>query len=255
MIRAFFVAYGLASYATFLGIYAWLALFVGDWLLPRTIDRPAGGNIAAALAVDLLLLGAFAAQHSIMARPAFKVAWTRIVPHPIERSTYMFASSFVLALLIWFWQPIPAVIWNVQHPVGWWLLVALFIAGWLLVPGVSLMISHFDLFGLRQVWLHFTGRDYEPLPFRTPLAYAFVRHPLYIAWMLAFWATPTMTAGHLLFAVAMTGYMLAAAVVEERDLVHYFGEHYLDYRRRVPMFIPGLKWGNRLEQRRETARP
>jgi protein-S-isoprenylcysteine O-methyltransferase Ste14 len=142
----------------------------------------------------------------------------------------------------------PLVIWQVEHPAAWWLLTGLFAAGWLLVPAVSLMINHFDLFGTRHVWLHFQGRDYEPLPFQTPLAYRFVRHPLYIGWALAFWATPTMTLGHLLLASLLTLYMVAASKVEERDLVAHFGEHYENYRRRVPAFVPALRFDSAASQ-------
>ena len=242
MKRILFFAYGVLCHLLFLVIYAWLACFLGNLLVPSTIDGPAaGGSTAAAIVVDLLLLAAFALQHSAMARPAFKRLWTRLVPEPIERSTYVLISCLVTALLIWQWRPIPLVVWSVQQPVGWWILSALFAVGVLAVPGVSLMINHFDLFGTRQVWLYLRGKEYTPLPFRTPLAYSWVRHPLYVAWALSFWATPTMTAGHLLFAAVLTGYMAAAALVEERDLVAFYGQKYLEYRRRVPMFVPLLK--------------
>ena len=184
-----------------------------------------------------------------MARPAFKAVWTRLVPTPIERSTYMLASSLVLFALMGFWRPIDIVVWKLTQPVGWWVATALFATGWLLVPLVSLAISHFDLFGVRQVWLYFTGQPYTPLPFRTPLPYNFVRHPLYIGWAIAFWATPTMTLGHLLFASGLTAYMGLAALVEERDLVNHFGLQYEEYRRRVPMFLPRLTAGSTSERK------
>ena len=198
------------------------------------------GSVSAAVAIDLILLALFAVQHSVMARPAFKRIWTRIVPHPIERSTYVLASNLVTVLLMWQWRGIDTVLWDVRQPVFRAAAWALFAIGWLLVPLVTLLIDHFDLFGTRQVWLHLQGRQYEPLPFRVPVLYKQVRHPLYIGWTIAFWATPTMTAGHLLFAVVLTGYMALAACIEERDLVSHFGEQYENYRRRVPMFVPRL---------------
>jgi protein-S-isoprenylcysteine O-methyltransferase Ste14 len=188
--------------------------------------------------INVLLALLFAAQHSIMARPAFKRVWTRIVPEPIERSTYVFVSCVVTGLLMWQWRGIDAVVWDVRQPVLRGLLWGSFAFGWLLVPAVSLMINHFDLFGTRQVWLYLRGRTYQPLPFRVPLLYKHVRHPLYIGWATAFWATPTMTAGHLLFTATLTIYMGLAARVEERDLVRFFGRQYEEYRRRVPMFVP-----------------
>jgi methanethiol S-methyltransferase len=240
MIRTLYLAYGVACYLMFLATYAWFAGFVGNFLVPKSIDSGAAPSLPAAAAIDFALLALFGLQHSVMARPAFKRVWTRFVPEPIERSTYLLFSNLALIVLMWFWQPINAVIWNVEHPVGWWLLTALFALGWLSVPTVSLMINHFDLFGLRQAWLYWKGEPYTPLPFRTPLAYGWVRHPLYVAWALAFWATPTMTLGHLLFAGALTGYMVLASKIEERDLVAYFGRQYEDYRRRVPAFVPKL---------------
>lgn len=241
MKRWLFFLYGVGSHLLFLGVFAYMAAFVGSFLLPRTIDTTVEGTTAAAIVINLLLLFVFAAQHSIMARPAFKQVWTRIVPKPIERSTYVFVSCLVTVLLMWQWRGMSTVVWDVQQPAIRAALWGLFVAGWLMVPVVSLMINHFDLFGTRQVWLYLKGRDYEPLSFRLPLAYKYVRHPLYLGWGIAFWATPTMTVGHLLFAAVMTGYMGLAAIIEERDLVKYFGDQYEDYRRRVPMFIPRLR--------------
>ena len=176
-----------------------------------------------------------------MARPAFKQVWTRWVPKPIERSTYVLLSCVALGLLVWLWQPLNFVLWDVQQPVARTLLWTLFVFGWLMVPTVSLMINHFDLFGLRQVWLHWQGQAYQHLPFRTPYLYAHVRHPLYVGWAIAFWATPTMTVGHLLFAGYCTAYMALAALIEERDLIAHFGHVYQDYARRVPRYFPRLK--------------
>lgn len=251
MQRIVFFLYGVFCHVLFLVTYALLAAFVGNLVLPHTIDGPAtGGSIGLDIVIDVALVLAFAVQHSVMARPAFKRVWTRVIPKPIERSTYVLAANLVTLLLIWQWQPIPIVLWQVTHPVGWWVCTAGFMLGWLSVPAVSLMINHFDLFGTRQVWLHLQGKEYTPLPFRTPLAYAWVRHPLYVAWALAFWATPVMTVGHLIFAGMLTVYMGLAALVEERDLIAHFGEAYRDYRRRVPMFVPALN-GSALRAERE----
>jgi protein-S-isoprenylcysteine O-methyltransferase Ste14 len=240
MKRWAFLLYGIFNHVFFLAVFAYMAAFVGAFsFAPKTIDTVVGATpVAAAVLINLGLMALFAVQHSVMARPAFKTHWTRLVPRPIERSTYVLLSNLVVILLMWQWRGIDAVVWDFQNPVVRGVLWALFAAGWLLIPLVSLMINHFDLFGTRQVWLHFQGRDYEPLPFRTPLLYSRIRHPLYVGWMTAFWVTPTMTAGHFLFASVLTGYMIAAAVVEERDLVAHFGDKYVDYRRRVPMFIP-----------------
>jgi protein-S-isoprenylcysteine O-methyltransferase Ste14 len=211
-----------------------------DYLVPITINTTREGSVTSAVVVNLLLLTLFAGQHSIMARPAFKRVWTKLIPKPIERSTYVLVSCLVTILLMWQWRGIDTVVWEIQAPALRTAMWALFAIGWLMVPTVSLMIDHFDLFGTRQVWLYFTGRENKPLDFRTPLAYGVVRHPLYVAWGAAFWFIPTMTVGHLLFAGVMTVYMGLAAIIEERDLVAHFGDEYKDYRRNVPMFIPSL---------------
>src|SRR5262249_26559672 len=237
MRRWCFFVYGVFCHLLFLATFAYMAGFVGNLLVPKSIDSaPADG--LGAVGVDLLLIGLFGLQHSIMSRPWFKRHWTRLVPQPIERSTYCLLSCVVAFFLMWQWRGLDGVIWDVQHPVGRWLLWGLFAAGWLLIPTVSLMINHFDLFGTRQVWLYLRGRPYPSLPFRTPLLYGRMRHPLYVGWALAFWATPTMTLGHLLFAGTLTLYMAVAALIEERDLVGHFGDTYRAYQRRVPMFIP-----------------
>jgi len=241
MKRWLFFTYGVTCHLLFLGTFAYMAGFVGNFLVPKTIDSAVPGPVSTAIVINLQLLLLFAAQHSIMARPAFKRLWTRIIPEPIERSTYVLLSCVVTFLLMWQWRGIDTVVWDVQQPVLRGLLWGLFVTGWLLVPLVSLMISHFDLFGTRQVWLHLRGRGYESLRFRTPALYKHVRHPLYIGWGIAFWATPTMTAGHLLFAFVLSVYMGLAAIVEERDLIAHFGRQYEEYRRRVPMFIPWRK--------------
>jgi methanethiol S-methyltransferase len=239
MRRWLFFAYGVLSHLLFLAVYACMAGFVGNLFVPKSIDSPTDASMASALTIDVLLLVLFGVQHSVMARPAFKRVWTRIVPEPIERATYVLMSCVVTVVLMWQWRAIDGVVWSAEHALLRGVMWALFAAGWLLVPLVSLMINHFDLFGTRQVWLHLRGREYEALEFRTPYLYKHMRHPLYVGWMIAFWATPTMTIGHLVFAAVLTGYMiLAAAVFEERDLVAYFGDKYESYRRRVPMFVP-----------------
>ncbi len=243
MKRWIFFVYGVGAHLLFLAIYAYMAAFVGDFLVLKTIDSTPTGPVGIAVAIDLVLLALFAVQHSVMARPAFKRIWTRIVPTPIERSTYVVFSCAVLALFMWQWCAIDVTVWDVQNPAARAAVWGLFVVGWLLVPAVSFMIDHFDLFGTRQVWLHLRKREYESLPFRVPSFYKRVRHPLYIGWTIAFWAIPTMTFGHLLFAGVLTIYMLLAATVEERDLVAHFGGQYEDYRRQVPMFVPRLRPG------------
>ena len=241
MKRWLFLCYGVAGHLTFLAVFAYLAGFVGNLLVPKSIDAPAAGvGLMQAVLIDLSLVAVFVFQHSAMARPGFKRLWTRLVPHPIERATYVWLANAVTVLLVWQWRPVDAVIWDVEQPLARGVLWALFAIGWLTVPTVSLLISHFDLFGSRQVLLFWQQRPYTHLPFRTPSLYRFVRHPLYVAFFLAFWATPTMTEGHLLFAAFMTVYMIGAAMVEERDLVAHFGEQYRQYQREVPMFVPRL---------------
>jgi protein-S-isoprenylcysteine O-methyltransferase Ste14 len=238
MQRKLFFAYGVFCHACFLGVFAWMAAFVGDLVLTRTIDSPAAPFAFDALLVDAGLLALFSVPHSVMARPGFKRWWTGIVPEPIERSTYVLASCVLMVTLLLLWRPFGPVIWDVTHPVARGVLWGLFAAGWLMVPLVSLAINHFDLFGTRQTWLALKGRPYTHLPFGIPGIYKFIRHPLYVGWNLAFWAIPTMTAGHLLFAAMCSAYMRLAIPIEERDLVALFGERYEDYRRRVPALVP-----------------
>jgi protein-S-isoprenylcysteine O-methyltransferase Ste14 len=251
MKRTVFFVYGIVCYVMFFAVYAYMAGFVGNLLVPKSIDSlPAGSAepdpLPMAVAINLGLLLVFALQHSIMARPGFKRYWTQIVPKPIERSTYVLVSNLAVMLILWQWRAIPIVIWDATGPLKY-VLWALFAAGWLLVPAVSLMISHFDLFGLRQVWLHFKQKEYTALPFHTPMLYSVVRHPLYVGWFMAFWMTPMMTVGHLLFAATLTVYMVVASKIEERDLVDYFGRRYEDYRRRVPAFVPRFRRGKSSE--------
>jgi protein-S-isoprenylcysteine O-methyltransferase Ste14 len=234
------LAYGLLCYAAFLGTFLYAIGFVGNVVVPWTIDGPAETPLATALLIDVLLLAVFAVQHSGMARPAFKSWWTRLVPRVIERSTYVLFSSLALVLLFWQWRPLGGIIWDVANPAGRIALYALCAAGWLLVLATTFLIDHFDLFGLRQVWLYFRGRPYTSGGFVTPGPYRLVRHPLYVGWLVAFWATPTMTAAHLLFALGVTVYILVAIRWEERDLLAAFGRRYAEYRARVPMLVPGL---------------
>lgn len=251
MRRWLFFIYGVVCHLLFLAVFAYMAGFVGDVFVPKSIDSVVGGSVTSAIGINVLLLVVFGVQHSVMARPGFKQLWTRVIPEPIERSTYVLASCIVSFLLMWQWRGIDYVVWNAQQPLLRGLLWGLFAIGWLLVPIVTLLINHFDLFGTRQVWLYLHGRDNESLPFREPWLYKYVRHPLYIGWALAFWATPTMTVGHFLFAGVLSGYMGLATLFEERDLITYFGEQYEDYRRRVPRFIP--RWNAVAMPRPQTA--
>jgi protein-S-isoprenylcysteine O-methyltransferase Ste14 len=232
--------YGVVSYAIFFGTFLYAIGFVGDLFVPKSIDSAPESPLGQALLINALLLGLFAVQHSVMARPAFKRWWTRFVPKPVERSTYVLFSSLALIALFAFWQPIGGVIWDVQDPVGQAVLYGLFAFGWGLVLVATFLINHFDLFGLRQVWLYLRGKEYRPLNFGTPALYKIVRHPLYVGWFFAFWATPTMTVAHLFFALLTTAYILIAIRFEERDLVAEHGARYSEYRKQVPMLVPRL---------------
>lgn len=238
MLRILAFVYGLAGYAAAMLAILYSIGFVGDFLVPKSIDGGATVPLAEALIVNLVLLGLFAVQHSGMARRGFKRVWTRLVPWPIERSTYVWFSALLLGLLFWQWRPIPDVVWQVDNSVGAGVLWALFALGWALVFASVQSIDEMELFGVKQVYAFLRGRPMEHVAFKTPLLYRIVRHPLYLGFLLAFWAIPVMTLGHLLFAVATTGYILIAVQLEERDLIAAFGDEYRDYRERVPMILP-----------------
>ena len=243
--------YGLACYTLFLGTFLYAMAFVGNLpLAPRTIDGAPQLPLANALVIDVLLLTVFAVQHSVMARPAFKALWTRIIPVEAERSTYVLFSSLALIALFYFWQPLGGMIWEIDNRSGRLLLNAGFGFGWALVLYSTFLINHFDLFGLRQVWLQLLGRPYTALPFQTPGVYKLVRHPLYLGWFFAFWCTPQMSATHLLFALATSAYILLAIVFEERDLLRAYPQ-YRSYRQRVPMLLPRLRGKRKLEELEE----
>lgn len=237
--RLLFFAYGVTAYLIFLATFLYAIAFVGGFLVPTRLDAPLQTPLAEALLINAALLTIFAVQHSVMARRWFKERWTQIVPWTIERSTYVLFASLALLLLFWQWRPIGIEVWTVEHPVGRAALWTLFAMGWTTVLVVTFLINHFDLFGLRQVWLPLVGRPYTRVSFRTPWPYRLVRHPLYFGFLLAFWMTPTMTLAHLTFAVATTAYIIIAIQLEERDLVAEHGAAYQGYQRTVPMLLPG----------------
>lgn len=236
--RLAFVTYGLVSYLAFLATFLYAIAFIGGIGVARALDGPASGPLLAAVGIDTALLGLFAVQHSVMARRWFKQRWTRIVPEPVERSTFVLCASLALALLLWQWRPLGGSVWQVDDPAGRATLWTLFGLGWTLVLACTLLIDHLELFGLRQVWNHFVGRPHVAPRFVTPGPYRLVRHPLYLGFLLAFWATPRMTLSHLLFALATTAYIVLAIQLEERDLLRVHGHLYADYRKRVSMLLP-----------------
>ncbi len=241
MKKYLFLLYGFISYLAFFGTILYAIGFVGNLVVPKTIDGEPQTSLAAAVLINASLLLLFALQHSIMARPAFKKWWTKFVPEPIERSTYVLLSSLCLILLVWQWEPIGGVIWSVDSSILQIILTGISLLGFGIVLISTFLINHFGLFGLRQVWFYFSGKSYQPLVFRTPFFYKYVSHPLYLGWMIAFWAAPTMTIAHFLFASLCTLYMLTAIRFEERDLIKVFGEKYLRYKETAPMLIPFTK--------------
>jgi len=237
MSRVLAILYAVIAYVMFLGTFLYAIAFVGNLGVPRSIDVGPSAPLATALLIDVVLLGIFAVQHSLMARPFFKQWWAKFVPPSVERSTYVLFSNLALILLYWQWRPIAMGVWNVTG-VGAGLLSAIFWAGWLIVLLSTFMISHFELFGLTQVWLNFKQQNPVAPQFKTPLFYGFVRHPIYLGFILAFWAAPNMTAGHLMFSLATTAYILIAIQFEEHDLIALFGDAYRNYRRQISMLIP-----------------
>ncbi|MGZ6040131.1 MAG: methanethiol S-methyltransferase [Phenylobacterium sp.] len=233
------VLYGVASYALFFGVFLYAVAFVEDLPVPKTIDSGAAGPLVPTLLVNAALLAVFAVQHSVMARPAFKAWWTKIVPVVAERSTYVLFSSLALALVCWQWRPLPQNVWTVEGPLAAAMVVVSYV-GWLTVLTSTFLINHFDLFGLRQVFAYASGREIPPPEFTTPLFYRVVRHPLYLGFILAICVAPVMSLGHLIFAIGTTAYILIAIQFEEHDLVNHFGETYRNYQKRVSMILPWI---------------
>jgi protein-S-isoprenylcysteine O-methyltransferase Ste14 len=233
--------YGLAAYAVFLGAFLYAVGFVEGMVVPKAIDDGEVTPVLGAVVINLVLLSIFAVQHSVMARPSFKRWWTKLVPASVERSTYVLLASLALILVFWHWRPIPTVIWQVNEPLAASALVALSFFGWFIVLLSTFLINHFDLFGVQQVLNNLVGRKSSTSSLKTPFLYKFVRHPLYVGFIIAFWATPIMTAGHLLFAAVTTAYIFVGIFFEERDLIAHYGDEYRQYREKVGMLIPASR--------------
>ena len=255
MKKALALVYGVLAYAFFFGTFLYAIGFVGNVAVPKSIDTGPTAPLGVAIVIDAALLSLFAVQHSIMARHGFKRHWTKVVSWYVERSTYVVAATAVLALLLWQWRPIPAVVWDLRGTAVGSILGVTFWIGWAILLLATFLINHFELFGLQQVWSYARGVEIHRPDFKTPALYRMVRHPIYLGFVIAFWSAPVMTVGHLFFSVATTGYILVGIFFEERDLVAAYGQRYRDYRARVPMLIPFLKLGKKEggQQARSTA--
>ena len=240
MKRVLSLAYGLLAYGIFVPALVYAICFIGNIVVPKTIDSGPQSPLLLAATINTVVLGLFAAQHSIMARRGFKRVWTQVIPKHLERPTYVLTASLMLALLLWQWRPLPQVVWELHGPAAT-LLTVTFWLGWALLLSSTFLINHFELFGLQQVWGYFRGKQYGGAKFRMPVLYRIVRHPLYLGFIIAFWSAPRMSLGHLMFSIATTGYILLGIALEERDLVAEHGLAYRNYRERVPMLVPFSK--------------
>lgn len=241
MKRILFFLYGVICYFIFFGTFLYAIGFIGNFLVPKSMDSAATTPLGEALLINTALLGLFAIQHSVMARQGFKKWWTKFVPKPIERSTYVLLSSLCLVLMFWQWQPLGGVIWNLEGTLLTGIIYSIYALGWVTVLVSTFIINHFDLFGLRQVWLYLVGKKYTNLGFVTPGLYKMIRHPLYLGWLLVFWSAPVMTVAHLFFAVVTTAYIFFAIRLEEKDLVSIHGRDYAEYKSKTPMIFPTRK--------------